>query len=330
MNASPGVADRAGRPAVTFKDRTAASSFRLDSSQSLPSLRQSAGAGIVADLASTGNCTGVTLGSLKRFLFPAGIKNPDVVGRLEVYALYGPSDDEGFLRGGIRGSHVHSDLEIRLMIEDLTLEALFKLCGGRGCGGVQSLLPIARSQRYTWADVQRILRSVDKTRGSMHFSEVQRAVLESQTERLLKLLSRARGGQPISPPRESKPRVPYQSRSVTQEKTIAQKEKLSPTQHADRLLHSYTWQMTSGGGQAPAAELRSNTWLVRGPGDVDDRWDRYCATRRAGRASHVQARNQPRTGLYLDDGLTDKHPACSSLMADSTGGSSAAALLGAG
>jgi len=325
MDASTGAADRRKRPTVTFKDRTAASTSRLDSSQSLPSLWQSAGARIAVDSASTGNGTDVWLAALQRFLFPAGVQSPDVVGRLEVYALYGPSDDEGFLRGGVRGSHVHSDSEIRLMMEDLTREALFKLCGGQE-HMVQSLLPVARSQQYTWADVQRILRGVY----TPCFSEVQRAILESQTERLLKLISRARGGLPISPPRESKPRVPYQSRSVTQEKTIAQKEKLSPTQHADRLLHSYTWQMTSGGGQAPAAELRSNTWLVRGPGDVDDRWDRYCATRRAGRASHVQARNQPRTGLYLDDGLTDKHPACSSLMADSTGGSSAAALLGAG
>lgn len=312
MDASTGAADRRKRPTVTFKDRTAASTSRLDSSQSLPSLWQSAGARIAVDSASTGNGTDVWLAALQRFLFPAGVQSPDVVGRLEVYALYGPSDDEGFLRGGVRGSHVHSDSEIRLMMEDLTREALFKLCGGPE-HMVQSLLPVARSQQYTWADVQRILRGVY----TPCFSEVQRAILESQTERLLKLISRARGGLPISPPRESKPRVPYQSRSAAQLNAIIMKEKLSPAQHAIRdtkILHSYTWQMTSPGGQASAAELRSNTWLVRGPGDVEDRWDRYCATRRTGRASCVQAR---------------KHPACSSLVAASTGGSSAAAMLAA-
>mmetsp|Transcript_41322 Transcript_41322/g.81609 ORF Transcript_41322/g.81609 Transcript_41322/m.81609 type:complete len:342 (+) Transcript_41322:37-1062(+) len=338
MDASSGVADHTRRPTVTFKDRTASSPFRLDSSLSLPSLWQKTpGAGTSADSVLTGNCTGVTLGALQRFLFPTGIDNPDAVGRLEVYALYGPSDDEGFLRGGVRGSHVHTDSEINLMIEDLTREALFKLCDGRRRSSavhrvVSSLLPVAMSQRYTWAEVKRVLRSVDKTRGSMNFSEVQRAILESQTKRLQKLLSNAKRGLPISPPRESMPRLPYQSRSAAQLTAIAQKEKLTPAQHAIRdtkLLHGYTWQMTSAGGQASAAELRSNTWLVRGPGGVEDRWDRYCASRRDGRASYVQARNHSRAGLCLDDGLMDKHPGCSSLLAASTSGSSAAAMLAA-
>ena len=44
-------------------------------------------------------------------------------GRLELFARYGPVDEAGKLRGGIAGSHVHTDLEIRQMIQHETREA---------------------------------------------------------------------------------------------------------------------------------------------------------------------------------------------------------------
>mmetsp|Transcript_2476 Transcript_2476/g.2701 ORF Transcript_2476/g.2701 Transcript_2476/m.2701 type:complete len:81 (+) Transcript_2476:195-437(+) len=62
-------------------------------------------------------------------------------------------------------------------------------------------------------------------------------------------------------------------------------------------------------------QLVSNVILCRNNGDVDDRWDRYCALRRVGKATYVKARNQPHSGFAsMDDGLSDKHPGVSSLL----------------
>merc|ERR1712183_1251612 len=55
---------------------------------------------------------GVLEQGLRQFLCPSTLENPDVVGRLELFAEYGPTDDDGFLRGGVGGRRSHTDLEI--------------------------------------------------------------------------------------------------------------------------------------------------------------------------------------------------------------------------
>merc|ERR1719253_1438031 len=60
--------------------------------------------------------------------------------------------------------------------------------------------------------------------------------------------------------------------------------------------------------------LTANVQLIRGLGSVSDRWDRYCALRRTGKSSYVEARNEPRPSVrqYDDGGL--KHEGCSNLI----------------
>merc|ERR1712060_355312 len=90
-------------------------------------------------------------------------KNPDVVGRLELFAKYGPTDEDGLLRGGYFGGDGATDLEIRQMISHESREAMFKLFHKpRGdCEVVvDALLPVAMSQKYSMADVRKILKGV--------------------------------------------------------------------------------------------------------------------------------------------------------------------------
>ena len=42
--------------------------------------------------------------------------------RMDLFAYYGPCDDDGQLRGGPAGQHLHTDLEIRQMITELNKE----------------------------------------------------------------------------------------------------------------------------------------------------------------------------------------------------------------
>lgn len=272
--------------------------------------------------------------ALKSFLFPC--ENSDTTGRLELFAEYGPTDEQGLLRGGVQGAHAHTASEIRLMIQQNCRAALLaqfeKPRSSSVDNVVESLLPAALAQRYTWADVQRILRGVQQRNGRMDFSEVQRAIFASQAQRLQGLLARAKGGQPISPPTERSPKVPYQSKSAAQMMAFSRKKQFTSGEsailEAARLSRS-CMHIASLEDQRQVSQLRANSLLIRGPGSVDDRWDRYCARRRTGRGSYVKARNTERFNPSMDEGLADKHPSCSCLVAASASGSSAAAALGA-
>merc|ERR1712232_441394 len=96
-----------------------------------------------------------------------------------------------------------------------------------------------------------------------------------------------------------------------------------------RRLHSYATLVAPIEQQNLGQELRGNVMLMRTPGDVKDRWDRYCAVRRTGRPGYVGSRNEGRFNPSLDDGLGNKHPGVSSLLAASASGSSAGAQLAA-
>merc|ERR1719323_731672 len=197
---------------------------------------------------------------------------------------------------------------------------------------VNSLLDVAAAEKYTWADVQRILRGVDAGSGRMDFGAVQRAIFASQRRRLRGLLRRARGGEPVAPPAERPLRVPFRSQSAVHLMELTTRSKFSDQEReiADaRRLHAYSGAIASLEDQQQADQLRANVSLLRRPDRVGDRWDRYRALRRTGRSSYVQARNEGRFNAPMDDGLSNKHPHCSSLVTASAGGSSAAALLGA-
>lgn len=320
------------RPSVSFKETVAS----LGASRSAPLLHTAPSVPSASSSAVPVNLPGVSLQSLRRFLFPPSLENPDTTGRLELFALYGPTDEDGFLRGGVSGSHRHTDLEIKLMVEHNCREALFEqLKKPRSTveSLVNSLLPVAMAQKYTWADVERILQNVPEKDGRLDFSEVQRAIFASQRQRFQVLLRRAKGGKPIAPPVERAPKVPYQSKAAAQLMEVTQQVKFNCQAEKEtsdsRRLHSYSASIAGLEDQQQSAQLRANVLLMRGPGSLDDRWDRYCAMRRTGRSSYVKARNQPRFNPSMDEGIANKHPSCSSLMAASAGGSSAAALLGA-
>jgi len=279
--------------------------------------------------------------SLLRFLFPATLKNPDSAARLELYARYGPADEDGFLRGGPCGAHVHLDPEIAQMCSHNCREALYECFAPRPRSSVEAvvemLFKVAMSHRYTEQEVRQILKDVTvDSEGRMNFSEVQHVILASQRNRLLSLVRRAEGGKPVAPPKERPPRVLFQSKSAATLMKVAEKKKVNEQEEQLRQtkrLHSYSTLVAGLEHQNHALAMRSNTALLRHPGGVDDRWDRYCAVRRTGRSSYVGSKNwgfhsdhprlDERFNPSMDDGIANKYPGVSSLLAASAGGSSA-------
>jgi len=332
-NAEVAAAEAAETAASPALHMTAASDTRSKTISKLPTF--------------TWEHPGVSEGSLMRFLFPAWLDNPDSTGRLELYAQVGPADEDGRLRGGPSGAHKHSDLEIGQMIAHNCREALYDAFAPKPRSAVEAavgmLFKVAMLQRYTEDDVRKmILQGLrPNEHGLLNFTDIQDAILKSQKERLRDLIKKLEGGKPVAPPKERPPRVPFQSRSasilmsVTHKKKVnAQEEELRDTKR----LHSYSGLVAPLEQQnCQGSELRNNVALVRHPGGINDRWDRYCALRRTGRGSYVEAKNwnfhmdhprlDERFNPALDDGLANKYPGVCSILSASASGSSAAVQL---
>eukprot|EP00928_Gymnodinium_smaydae_P046269 TRINITY_DN30821_c0_g1_i1.p1 TRINITY_DN30821_c0_g1~~TRINITY_DN30821_c0_g1_i1.p1 ORF type:complete len:311 (-),score=79.77 TRINITY_DN30821_c0_g1_i1:69-1001(-) len=263
---------------------------------------------------------GPTMQCLMRFLFPETLEQPQSTGRLELFARYGPVDDDGHLRGGIRGGHVISDMEIRLMVQNNTREALFaQFTKPRSTVEVivDILMPHAMAHQYTASEVRRMLRDVPVDEdGRLDFAFAQRVILESQRARLRALLGDGglRDGRT--------PRANFQSKPAHLLTAVSRKEKQNEQEenlHKQKRLHGYCTLVAGMEDQADGRALFNNVILCRDRGDVSDRWDRYCSVRRCGKASYVQARNEARQPP-VDDGLGDRHAGVSSLLAASMHG----------
>ena len=63
---------------------------------------------------------GVKMTALMRFLFPPHLEQAESTGRLDIFAHYGPVDDEGWLRAGMCQRHKTQDHEIRKMIWNMS------------------------------------------------------------------------------------------------------------------------------------------------------------------------------------------------------------------
>lgn len=261
---------------------------------------------------------GVSATQLMLFVFPASLEHPESTGRLELFARYGPVDDEGKLRGGISGSHVHTDLEIRQMIRHETREMLFSLFKKPRETVeviVDGLMPAAMEYNYTWNEVKQLLKSCFQEAhngdGKLNFRNMQQIILQSQKTRLQALLKEGRLT------KERGPRVAFQSKAAATLAGPVNKKKLNDQEgeHFTTMrLHRFG-ALVAGLEDQNLGGVTQNVILCRTLGDVDERWDRYCAVRRVGKGSYVKARNEPHAGLgSMDDGLSNKHPGISSLV----------------
>jgi len=259
---------------------------------------------------------GTTWPQLLLFIFPDTLEHPESTGRLELFARYGPVDKDGKLRGGISGSHVHTDLEIRQMIHHETREVLFTLFKKPRETVeviVDGLMPAAMAHVYTLSEVKQLLKPCIGENGKLNFSQMQKIILDSQKERLQALL---KDGNALK--KERGPRVPFQSKAAevllapTMKKQMNQQEE---QQWRRQHLHKKCGLVAGLEDQNLQMQLLSNVTLCRNLGGTDDRWDRYCAVRRVGKATYVAARNVPHAGQGCqDDGLSNKHPGTSSLV----------------
>lgn len=253
---------------------------------------------------------------LENFLFPSNLEHPESTGRLELFARYGPLDDAGRLHGGRGGKHVHTDGEIRLMIKNELREALFSVISKpRNVAEliVEQLLPIAISHNYTMSEIKQLLAGVVlESDGQMNFAELQEVILENQQHRLKLLVKK--GAKALL--KERGPVVPYQNAAADTLLQVTRKKGLTYPEEQLSLRKKLSTTCTLIAGleeQNLTTSLRANVQLTRGLGSVGDKWDRYCALRRVGKASYVEAKNEVRpSDYYFDDGSM-KHRGCSNL-----------------
>jgi hypothetical protein len=208
---------------------------------------------------------------------------------------------------------------------------------------VETVLPVAMSQRYTEQEVRELLKDVPRyaDTGRLMFADerglnpprgIQDIVPEILSKRLQVLVKRATSGKPIAPPKERPLKVPFQSEPAHHLTAITRQKKVTPMEESiahSKRHHAYATLVASLEDQSLTEQVSMNSILCRDLGSLNDRWDRYCALRRSGRSSYVNSRNTYRFNPAMDCGLGNKHPGISSLLTASCGGTSAAAVLGA-
>jgi len=255
-----------------------------------------------------------------RFTFPPNQEHAESLGRLELFARYGPTDEEGQLRGGISGSHVHTDGEIHKMIEHNTREAFFSLVKKPRTQAeiiVADILPTALQENITKGEIRKLLQNVFKDEsGRMNFTGLQDVVMANLRNRLQVIMQNysrlARG-------KERGPKVPFQCKQEAALMAITRKKKMNiPEENyaQEKRLHAFSTSLALlEDCRDKALQINLNVTLCRHRGDTTDRWDRYCSVRRTGRSGYVKARNTPRVCADFSDGVADRHPGVSSLIA---------------
>ena len=68
-----------------------------------------------------------TLKELLDFCFPISLQHPRSTGRLFAYALYGPFDNNGDLRSGLKGEHVLQSFELDSMSDQFEREDIIQI-----------------------------------------------------------------------------------------------------------------------------------------------------------------------------------------------------------
>lgn len=252
--------------------------------------------------------------SLLNFVFPENLEHPESTGRLELFASDGPPDEDGKLRGGIRGRHVHADFEVKKMIIHNNREALLRALGRPQQTAevlVDTLLPLCLKHNITKAEVEKLLRKVPRTpEGRLEYEPMQDAILENQQKRLLAVVAGMAA-------KNEGPRVPFQSAQAHTLGYTTRKKKVNAAEEQlarEKRLATYGTLVAALESQNKGSQLVANTRMCRGLGIMGDCWDRYCAVRRAGKSSYVMARNEPRCNQAMDDGIADRHPGVSSLV----------------
>merc|ERR1719326_2570672 len=171
---------------------------------------------------------GVNMAALMKFLFPAHLEHPESTGRLDVFGHFGSVDENGYLRGGPKGNHIHTDLEIRQMIKELNREQLLALLGRPKETVetmIQELLPKAIAHHYTEREIVVLFGGVSEDEnGRRSFADLQRVVLADQRRRLLTLI---RGGEIFRASRKAK-LLPNQEFIVLTKKLHAQAGLIAP------------------------------------------------------------------------------------------------------
>ncbi|KAF4666654.1 hypothetical protein FOL47_003957 [Perkinsus chesapeaki] len=223
----------------------------------------------------------ITWERLMAFLNPSRLEHPQIAQRLALFAMYGPSDDEGFLRAGYLGRHKLADFEVDRMARECYEAELIKLLNRPKdilTVIVAELLPKALDFQYKEKDVEELFACITRDpEGFMHFSDLQRVITTDFHRRLTSVIDSSK-----SPAKPGNDGLPFQSAQASRLTAVCRKKKLLPNQEFEVLsskLHRGATLIASLEEQNMSASLSANVQLIRRLGPTHDRWDRYCAVR---------------------------------------------------
>ncbi|KAF4716535.1 hypothetical protein FOZ63_033540, partial [Perkinsus olseni] len=223
----------------------------------------------------------ITWKRLMAFLNPSRLEHPHISQRLALFALYGPSDEEGFLRGGYLGRHKVADFEIDRMARECYETELIRMLNRPKdtlTVIVAELMPKALDVQYTEKDVKELLACITRDPdGYMQFSDLQPVIINDFHRRLREVIERSH-----SPATTGNDGLPFQSAQASRLTAVCRKKKLLPNQEFEVLsskLHRGSTLIAPLEEQNKSESLSANVQLIRGLGPTHDRWDRYCAIR---------------------------------------------------
>jgi hypothetical protein len=135
----------------------------------------------------------VDMSALESFCFPPGEQYPLSAGRLFVFGRYGPLAADGHLRSGIRGEHVVSHTELKVMVEELTREDLLQVYVGNAClqrDEQDEVIKAADSKqkaafRYSREELRALFAHLPRTEGGrVAFSSLQDVIRKERARRV--------------------------------------------------------------------------------------------------------------------------------------------------
>jgi len=135
----------------------------------------------------------VDIKDLLAFLFPQEAQHPWSTGRLLVYGEYGPLDDHGYLRGGIRGEYIIRKSEIREMVRQIDRTDLSYIYVGNAVLSPDEQREIlaqvdprlVRDKQISVGGVQALFENLDRDQnGLLYFHQVQQVIFTFRRERI--------------------------------------------------------------------------------------------------------------------------------------------------
>ncbi|DBA00207.1 TPA: hypothetical protein N0F65_007832 [Lagenidium giganteum] len=232
----------------------------------------------------------VRLEDLMNFLFPPHMQHSNSVGRLFVFALYGPLDHKARLRSGEKGLHVVTDQELNTMstrIEREDILAVYRLCSLTQEEEEEVIRQVDRHlksfPRYTKRDIEALFQPLPRdAQGCMSFHDMQRAIIKERLRRVVCMKDDVHPS--LAPPVQNKYKAAMKRLTKTKDEVVPPSMflkdcGLNGAENAtlvSRLLSNYSFQichLDDGNSPSLTQNVRLLRENIRFPGDERAAWN---------------------------------------------------------